>query len=417
MSGLRIVRAAQVAAPGSTSMATGPFGSSISSRFFRRSGVPVIRGANLSTDSSVRLSDENLVFLDPSKAAELSRSTVRSGDLIFTCWGTINQIGLIDESAGYNEYVISNKQMKLTPDPSVADSEFLYYYFSAPPMQREILEGSIGSSIPGFNLTRLRSLEIELPPLVEQKRIAEAMNDADAFIRSLERLISKRQAIKEGMGLQLLAGHLRLPGFYGTWPAVELSSVASGSRGSGLSKSAVVRHGSRKCLLYGELFTTYGRTIREVRSRTNAVSGVASSSGQVLLPGSTTTVARDLAVASALMVDDVLIGGDVNVLSPDLRRVDPSWLAHFLTVRRKEEIAAIAQGITIVHLYVKSILRLAIPLPSLAEQQAMSAVLQDADEVLALLYKRLQKARLIKQGMMQELLTGRTRLMSQEVSA
>jgi type I restriction enzyme, S subunit len=107
------VRVADVAAPGATSMATGPFGSSIGSRFFLSSGVPVIRGGNLSTDSAVRLIDENLVFLSCEKAAEFSRSTVRHGDLVFTSWGTINQIGLIDESASYDEYVISNKQMKL----------------------------------------------------------------------------------------------------------------------------------------------------------------------------------------------------------------------------------------------------------------------------------------------------------------
>jgi type I restriction enzyme, S subunit len=170
MSGWRTIPVGKAAASGANSMATGPFGSSIGSRFFRNSGVPVIRGGNLSADSSVRLRDENLVFLDPGKAAEFPRSTVHCGDLIFTCWGTINQVGLIDESSVYDEYVISNKQMKLTPDPSIADSEFLYYFFSAPPMQREILKGSIGSSIPGFNLTRLRSLEITLPPLAQQKR-------------------------------------------------------------------------------------------------------------------------------------------------------------------------------------------------------------------------------------------------------
>src|SRR5689334_23218014 len=122
----------QLKAPSDNALATGPFGSSIGSRFFSSSGVPVIRGGNLSEDIGIRLSDQGLVFLSPDKAREFSRSTVREGDLIFTCWGTVNQVGLIDGRARHREYIISNKQMKLTPDPAKADSLFLYYLFSGP---------------------------------------------------------------------------------------------------------------------------------------------------------------------------------------------------------------------------------------------------------------------------------------------
>ena len=133
-------------------LATGPFGSSISSRFFRSRGVPVIRGSNLSSDGRTRLLDEGLVFLDPAKAAEFRRSTVVPGDLIFTCWGTINQVGLITADARYPAYVISNKQMKLTPDPAKADPLFLFYKFASPEAQSQIAVQAIGTSIPGFNL-------------------------------------------------------------------------------------------------------------------------------------------------------------------------------------------------------------------------------------------------------------------------
>ena len=87
-------------------LATGPFGSSISSRFFQADGIPVIRGGNLSQDVGTRLVDADWVFLSKEKAAEFSRSIVRSGDLVFTCWGTIDQVGLIEASAQYPEYVI-----------------------------------------------------------------------------------------------------------------------------------------------------------------------------------------------------------------------------------------------------------------------------------------------------------------------
>jgi len=160
-------------------LATGPFGSAISSKFFVDSGVPVIRGSNLSEDVGERLVEEDLVFLPASKAAEFSRSKAVEGDLIFTCWGTIGQVGLIDHRAKYQEYIVSNKQMKFSPDSKRTDSLFLYYLFSSPQMMGMIKGQAIGSSVPGFNLSQLRNLELTLPPLEEQARVATVLGTLD----------------------------------------------------------------------------------------------------------------------------------------------------------------------------------------------------------------------------------------------
>ena len=160
-------------------MSTGPFGSAISSRYFVDSGVPVIRGGNLSQDVGTRLNHEDLVFITEDKAGEFERSTVKRGDLVFTCWGTIDQVGLIDERSHYEEYVISNKQMKMTPDPTIADSRFLYYQFSSPKIKGWIIDNGIGSSVPGFNLGMLKSIELNIPPLPEQKAIAHILGTFD----------------------------------------------------------------------------------------------------------------------------------------------------------------------------------------------------------------------------------------------
>jgi len=172
----------EIKAPSPNALATGPFGSSISSRFFLDYGVPVIRGSNLSEDVSARLIHDKTVFISKEKAQEFSRSIARKGDLIFTCWGTIGQVGLIDERCPYSEYIVSNKQMKLTPDPNKADSLFLYYLFSGPEMSERIKNQSIGSSVPGYNLGLLRSLKLRLPPLPEQKAIAHILGTLDEKI-------------------------------------------------------------------------------------------------------------------------------------------------------------------------------------------------------------------------------------------
>src|SRR5438094_10594385 len=102
------VTVAEIAAPSPNALSTGPFGSSIGARFFQPFGVPVIRGSNLSADVGKRLIDDDLVFLATEKANEFSRSIARRGDLVFTCWGTIGQVGLIDRRAKYEAYVLSN---------------------------------------------------------------------------------------------------------------------------------------------------------------------------------------------------------------------------------------------------------------------------------------------------------------------
>ncbi|MGQ5525417.1 restriction endonuclease subunit S [Chitinimonas sp. PSY-7] len=189
----------QIAAPYASALATGPFGSSISSRYFETSGVPVIRGSNLTSDISVRLIDEGLVFVSQSKAEEFQRSVARYGDLVFTCWGTINQVGLIDDRCKYDTYIVSNKQMKLTVDQTKADPRFIYYLFSSPDKQTEILDNGIGSSVPGFNLGQLKKHEFLLPSLGEQRLIADFLEMLDDRITLLRETNATLEAIAQAL--------------------------------------------------------------------------------------------------------------------------------------------------------------------------------------------------------------------------
>ena len=189
----------ELAADKDHALSTGPFGSAISSKFFEPTGVPVIRGSNLSQLTSDRLNDNGLVFIAPEKAEEFKRSTVRKNDLIFTCWGTINQVGIIDDNATFDEYVISNKQMKLTPNTDMVIPEFLYYVFQSPQKQDEILSNGIGSSVPGFNLGQLKAHRVDLPSLPEQKAIAHILGTLDDKIELNRRM----NATLEGMAQAL----------------------------------------------------------------------------------------------------------------------------------------------------------------------------------------------------------------------
>lgn len=195
----RTVTVEEIAASTPAAMSTGPFGSSIGAKYFTDVGIPVIRGSNLSADVSTRLTDDGLVFISVEKATDFLRSTVYRGDLVFTCWGTINQVGLIDSRSKYDRYVISNKQMKLTVNREMADARFIYYLFSGPDKQAQIIDNGIGSSVPGFNLGQLKKHEILLPPIEEQVSIADFLELIDDRIALLRETNATLEAIAQAL--------------------------------------------------------------------------------------------------------------------------------------------------------------------------------------------------------------------------
>ena len=166
---------------------SGPFGSNIGRKFFVESGIPVIRGNNLSLESTKYI-DDGYVFVTPEKAEELSSSQAIPGDLIFTAAGSIGQVGLIPEEAVHPLYIISNKQIRARINEAIADRFFVYYWLSSPEMVNYIQQRNTGSSVPLINLSIVRSLPIPLPPLDEQRRIAHILGSLDDKIELNRRM-------------------------------------------------------------------------------------------------------------------------------------------------------------------------------------------------------------------------------------
>ncbi|MDR1474698.1 MAG: restriction endonuclease subunit S [Endomicrobium sp.] len=212
-------------------------------------------------------------------------------------------------------------------------------------------------------------------------------------------------------------GKCRLSGFNDNWVNTELGNqkVSVVLKGNGLSKTKVSANGCNKCILYGELFTKYTEIIRSVVSKTDYNEGVRSKCGDILIPGSTTTTGIDLARASVVLFDDVLIGGDINIIRPNLDNIDSGFLAYYITNAKQQEIAVRAKGITVHHLHGRDLLDLPLHIPpTKAEQTAIANILADMDAEIDALTAKLNKAKQIKQGMMSELLTGRIRLAAAE---
>jgi len=272
---------------------------------------------------------------------------------------------------------------------------------------------SKGSTFDSVNSKEVKELEIILPESNdEQKIIAQALSDIDSLISKLDQLIQKKKNIKQGAMQELLTGKRRLPGFSGEWVERKLDQIADFYKGSGLSKSKIVNDGQYPCILYGELFTTYSEVINLVISHTNAIEGLASKKGDVILPGSTTTSGIDLATASSLEVEDVLLGGDMIVLRKKTNEAfNSQFLAYYLTHISKYKIAEISQGITIIHLHGSRLKNILMFVPSdIKEQDAISKIIIEMSSEILLLESQRKKYQDLKQGMMQQLLTGKIRL-------
>ena len=222
MLNLETCKLEQLASPEKAAMATGPFGSAVSSKHFVQDGVPMLRGSNLSDDVGTRLIETDLVFLEPELADTFARSTARPGDLVFTCWGSVGQIGYIDEHSGHDGFIVSNKQMKFTPDKAKVDPLFLYYYLSQPAMVDLVKSQAIGSTIPGFNLGQLRALPVSIPSFSAQRAIAEVLGALDDKIAVNTKLTTLLTLNLEASFLSIVG---RQSGFI---PFTDLATVTRG---------------------------------------------------------------------------------------------------------------------------------------------------------------------------------------------
>ncbi len=162
------------------SLISGPFGSNIGRKYFVEDGIPVIRGNNLSLDKGVKLIDSGYVYVTEEKASELGTWAIKN-DIVFTAAGTIGQVGMIHNSR-YEKYIISNKQIRLRLNTEIVDPLFAYYWYSSDRITKEIINNNTGSSVPLINLRIIRSLNICLPSLLEQKNIAHILSTLDEKI-------------------------------------------------------------------------------------------------------------------------------------------------------------------------------------------------------------------------------------------
>ncbi|SDG19623.1 restriction endonuclease subunit S [Rhodobacter capsulatus] len=318
---------------------------------------------------------------------EIAQFTVAAGDIFISCAGTLGLVGIVPESLhGANLTENANRIWSIQ-----CDRRFLLSVLMSDRIQSVIQNIQTVGAQPKLALGRIRSFEILCPDnLPEQQAIAAALSDADGVVAGLERVIAKKRLIKQGAMQDLLTARRRLPGFSGEWAKVQLKDYTShGSGNSGLIKGTLQRSGR-----VGDYpaFTASGPDLMldffEQEGDAIIISAVGSRCGKAFrAKGKWSAIANThvLRCREGLDVDFAFI----------FMNDEDFWLKGgtgqpFVLVRRTLERPLL--------------------LPPVNEQQAIASVLRDMGAEIQNLESRLTKARAVKEGMMQNLLTGRVRL-------
>jgi type I restriction enzyme S subunit len=366
----------------------GPFGSDIKVSNFVSDGVPVLNGANVRSE---RLRDSFANFVSPAKAKSLKKAVAHRGDIVVTHRGTLGQISYIPENSAFDRYVISQSQFRVRFIESLVTPSWVVLYFHSEQGAESLLEGKGHTGVPAIAqpTKTFRHLHIPLPSLSEQRDIAEALSDADAFIELLEQLLAKKRHLKQGAMQELLTGKKRLPGFSGEWEVTRIGELLKYERPDKYIVKSVEYHDNA---------TTPVLTANKsfVLGYTNEDFGIYKDWPVIIFDDFTT--------------DSKYVDFPFKVKSSAIKILrTKSTEINLKFVHERMRLIDFPLG-EHKRYYISEYQRLEIPMPRSDEQTVIAAILSDMDAEIAVLEAKLTKARSLKQGMMQELLTGRIRL-------
>ncbi len=343
----------------------------------------------------------------PLETAEQAKHTLVSNDLLY------GESSLVREGIARTVYVTDRgagtafawHTRRYSVDQKFLLSPYLYYYLQGRCARRHMMDQSIQTAITGINTVAYFACPVLRPPLPEQRAIATAISDVNALLAALDRLIAKQRDLKQAAMQQLLTGQTRLPGFEGKWETKRLGDVFTISAGK--SKSGyIVTNGDFWICDMGSV-STNGRLI--VSKQTNH-HGDFLNMGDLIMPKDDIGGGNIIGKVGYIDANDTYVLGD-HVYCLRALQGNPRFLAYVINSHQtNSELRKKVIGSAQLGLGRKSVTEQEIQFPPLPEQTAIATVLSDMDLELAALEQRRDKTRALKQGMMQELLTGRTRL-------
>lgn len=377
---------------------------------------PAVLKTSAVADGKVDVSEvKAIIAADRSRAkCELVRDS-----LIISRMNTpalVGAVGYVDDAA--SEVYLPDRLWLARPRVrSGTDVRWLAYalgFGDAAASVRGLATGT-SNSMKNIPKSRLLALEIDVPAPSEQSAIAETLRAVDDLISSLAQLLAKKRAIKQGMMQELLSGRTRLPSFTNEWDrSSSLGSVAQMSSG-GTPPSSIGHYYGGGVPWVSISDMTRGGKYLETTAVTLSAAGLAASAAKLYEPDVVLYAMYASLGECSIAVGSVSSSQAILGIVPG-PRLDREFLYYYLQ-SIKPKVKLLGQQGTQSNLNAGMVRSFQLDLPQVDEQRAIAGVLSDADADIEALEHRLESARAIKQGMMQELLTGRTRLVAEEVAA
>ena len=396
----------------------GPFGSNLKTIHYRTAGIPIVTSGYV-TDG--RFHAEKYLYVDREKFIEEKRSAVQPGDIVMAKIGErcgASAILPLTHEIG----ILSGNALKISVDQSRHSTTYIWQILWSLHVSGKLEILRTTGAQPALSMANLKRFKIPVPPLPEQRAIATALSDVDGLLGGLDRLIAKKRDLKQAAMQQLLTGQTRLPGFHGEWEVKNFGELFNFSGGYSASRDQLSSDGH--CYLhYGDIHGATKTTV-DVRADFQNIpkldiplKRVASRS--LLEDGDVVFVdaSEDDEGASRHVV---VVNKDkkpfISGLHTIVAKSKTDELAHeyrrycFQTAAIRQQFLFYAVGTKVSGISKTNIAKLKMPVPKVPEQTAIATVLTEMDGELAVLQQRREKTRALKQAMMQELLTGRTRL-------
>ena len=345
---------------------------------------------------------------------EIHRFGAQKNDVFFTRTSeTPEEVGMSSVLLeDIDDCVFSGFVLRGRPKNDMFVPEYCKYCFTTEAVRSAIIMGCTYTTRALTNGKQLSTIEIVVPPKPEQEAIAKSLTEIDELISSLEKLITKKKAIKQGAMQELLTGKNRLPGFEGEWNKCKLGSLGALLKGTGISRNDS-NSGNLPAVRYGELYTKHRNYVNSYFSHISKE--VASNAqrvyrGDILFAASGETK-EDIGKCSAIIYETAAYaGGDILIFRPTAQ-LDPVFMGTLLNMAdARKQRAEQGQGDAVVHIHADALSSISIMIPNIEEQQAIAEILIGMDKEIELLERKLEKYRQVKQGMMQQLLTGKIRL-------
>jgi type I restriction enzyme S subunit len=221
----------EIAAPVPNAIVDGPFGSNLKLSDYVEAGVPVLQGKNITKDTFQWF---DVRFISDRKANELKRSSVRVGDILLVKIGSIGYSAVIRDLQGFDFAIIPANLAKITPNRAAVDTEYLHKWLTSVDAKRYLENAASKTAQPALSLGKIKSLPIPLPPMAEQLRIAEVLDQAEALRAKRVAALAQLDTLTQAIFVHLFGDPITNPN---GWPVLRLEDALSMPLRNGLSPS------------------------------------------------------------------------------------------------------------------------------------------------------------------------------------